>query len=179
MPPALDAWGVLPFAAIASISAHPEEPLPAVITGEWLTEPEPGRGLPLEVGATLAAATFTGDGGARRYVEIRHAGAAVAAGARDRSSMGNRDRQFHVQLVGVPGSLDAAASAAVRRAQDDLKRSLRPHLSGRTYLNGLDGPARRAATATSIDAADRVAIGCVQATVDPDDVLRFGVDHRP
>jgi hypothetical protein len=57
--------------------------------------------------------------------------------------------------------------------------ALRPRLSGRTYLNGLDGPARRAAAPTAIDATDLAAISTVRAAVDPDDVLRFGVDHRP
>jgi FAD binding domain len=175
MPPLVDQWRELPFADVASISAHPLAPVPAVITGEWLTDPIPGAGLPPEVGATLAGATFTGDPSSVRYVEIRHAGGAVAAGDRQRSSLGNRDRQFHLQLVGVPAS---AATAATGDLQAALMAALRRHLSGRTYLNGLGGPARCAAAATAIDTADLAAIAAVRAAVDPDDVLRFGVDHR-
>jgi hypothetical protein len=176
MPPVVDQWRVLPFADVASISAHPIAPVPAAITGEWLTAPVPGAGLPPEVGAMLAAAMFNGDRSAVRYVEIRHAGGAVAAGDRQRSSMGNRDRQFHLQLVGVPVS---TTTTDVRARQSGLMAALRPHLSGQTYLNALDGPARCAAAATALDAADLAAIAAVRAAVDPDDVLRFGVDHRP
>ena len=61
MPPDVDAWRELPFAAIASVSDHPVEPRPAVITGGWLTDPSPGAGLAPESGAVLAAATFGGD----------------------------------------------------------------------------------------------------------------------
>lgn len=175
MPPADDHWHEMPFADVASISSHPTAPVAAAVTGEWLTDPAPGAGLPPEVGVTLAAATFTGDHSAMRYVEIRHAGGAVATADRRRSSMGNRDNQFHLQLVGVAR---AAEATTVGERQGALMAALRPHLSGRTYLNGLDGPARRAAAATAIDASDLAAIATVHAALDPDDVLRFGVDHR-
>ncbi len=138
----------------------------------------PGDAIPAHVGATLAAAAFADDGTSPvlRYAEVRHAGGAVATGAgRAGSSMGNRDGAFLVHLVGV---VDARHDAAVlarhlRATMEDLG----PALSARTYLNALDGPARAAAAATSIDAADRAAIAGVQAALDPDRVLRFGVDH--
>jgi FAD binding domain len=177
VPPAADTWRRLPFADIASVSDHPLEPTPAAITGGWLADPSPGAGLPPGVGATLSAATFGGDRRYRRYVEIRHAGAAVTAGpSRTASSMGNRDHQFHMQLVGVPAAADD--TDLVRCRLEATKADLGAALSARTYLNGLDGVARRAAAATSIDAPDLAAIAAVRALVDPDDVLRFGVDHR-
>jgi hypothetical protein len=58
------------------------------------------------------------------------------------------------------------------------KAALGERLTSRTYLNGLGGPSRRAAAATSIDAPDLVAIAGVRAELDPTDVLRYGVDHH-
>ena len=87
--------------------------------------------------------------------------------------MGNRDHQFHLQLVAVTPD-DAAAADRLAAT----KAALGERLTSRTYLNGLDGPARHAAAATSIDGPDRAAIAAVRAELDPDDVLRYGVDHR-
>ena len=51
-----------------------------VVGGGWLTDPSPGVGLPPEVGAILATATFGGPQTWRRYAEIRHTGGVVARG---------------------------------------------------------------------------------------------------
>jgi hypothetical protein len=151
--------------------------VPAVITGGWLADPAPAAGLPPDVGAILATATFSADPSSHRYVEIRHAGAAVAEGAaRPSSSMGNRDRQFHLQLVGLPSSPNAADD--VRHRLDATKVALGDLLTARTYLNGLDGTARSEAAATSIDVADLAVIARLSKDLDPHDVLRFGVNHR-
>jgi len=174
MPPLDDDWRLLPFGDIDTISGHPHDPQPIVVDGAWLTEPSPDAGLPAEVGAILAAATAGDDPTWQRCAEIRHTGGVVARGrATAPSSMGNRDHQFLLQLVAVTPDVAAAADALAA-----TKAALGDHLSARTYLNGLDGPSRCAAAATSIDAADVTAIAALRAELDPTDVLRYGVDHR-
>ena len=173
MPPLSDDWHLLPFGDIDVISGHPHDPQPVVVTGGWLTDPSPGAGLPPEVGAILATATLAGPTW-RRYAEIRHTGGVVARGrATIPSSMGNREHQFLLQLVAVTPDVAAATDRLAA-----TKAALGERLTTRTYLNGLDGHARRCAAATSIDAPDLAAIAAVRADVDPADVLRYGVDHR-
>jgi len=170
----------VPLTDLAAVSADPAEPAWRVVTGGWLAT-EPGAAIPAEVGATLAAATFAGRGDGAggpvlRYCEIRHAGGAIASSARrSGSSMGNRDGAFLLHLVGLVD--DDHDAAAITRHLDATKAELGPHLSRRTYLNVLDGPARAGAAASSIDADDLAAIARVQADVDAQHMLRFGVDH--
>ena len=174
MPPLDDDWRLLPFGEIDAISGHPRDPQRAVVDGGWLADPSRGAGLSPEVGAILATATFQADPTWRRHAEIRHTGGVVARGpATAPSSMGNRDHQFHLQLVAVTPDVAAAADRF-----SATKVALGERLTSRTYLNGLAGPSRRAAAATSIDAPDLAAIAAVQAELDPADVLRYGVDHR-
>jgi hypothetical protein len=174
MPPLDDDWRLLPFGEIDAISGHPRVPQPAVVDSGWLTDPPRGGGLPSEVGAILATATFGGDQTWRRYAEIRHNGGVVARGrAAAPSSMGNRDHQFLLQLVAVTPDVVAAADRLAA-----TKAALGERLTSRTYLNGLDGPARCAAAATSIDAPDLAAIAALRAQLDPGELLRYGVDHR-
>jgi hypothetical protein len=89
--------------------------------------------------------------------------------------MGNRDGAFLLHLVGVVDERHDAA--AVTAHLDATKDALGHHMSPRTYLNVLDGPARAGAASTAIDADDRAAIARVRAEMDGDDVMRFGVRH--
>ncbi len=176
MPPVVDGWGEQRFCDLAALSADPAEPASRHVTGGWLATPT-GHAIPTTVGATLAAATFDVDGPTvLRYCEIRHAGGAVATSpTRAGSSMGNRDGAFLLHLVGVADEHHDGDS--IDRHQAATLTALGCELSNRTYLNVLDGQARADAAATSIDTDDLTAIAGVAATVDPDDVLRFGVRH--
>jgi FAD/FMN-containing dehydrogenase len=176
-PPVVDGWGEQRFGDLAALSADPTEPAARLVTGGWLATAA-GACIERGVGRTLAAATFGVDAPpVLSYCEVRHAGGAVSTSAkRAGSSMGNRDGAFLLHLVGVVD--DHHDASAIARHLASTKAALGPHLSDRTYLNVLDGPARAAAARTSIDPDDLAAIAAVAAEVDPDDVLRFGVRHR-
>ena len=170
MPPEVDAWTEMPFSEVAHISMDPVDPVPAVTTGGWLAT------VDANVGATLAAGTFAGSAATLMLCsEIRHVGGAVATADRARSTMGNRDGEFLLHMVGIPG--DATGSAEVAAHQRSIKAALGHHLSGRSYINFLDGDERRRCARTAIDAADLAAIRRVRDELDPNDVLRFGIDH--
>jgi hypothetical protein len=170
MPPAIDAWSEMPFAEVAAISMDPVDPLPFVSTGGWL------EAVDGDVGAVLAAHTFAADGPPPLlFSEIRHAGGAVTTGDREHSTMGNRDGQFLVQLVGTP--MAPADGVDIAAHQQATKAALRPWLLDRTYVNFLDGDERRHCARTAIDDADRAQIRELRRRLDPDDVLRFGIDH--
>jgi FAD/FMN-containing dehydrogenase len=176
MPPVVDGWGEQRFEDLAALSADPVDPVTRLVTGGWLATTA-GHRIAAAAGATLAAATFgcTGEP-LLRYCEVRHAGGAVATSARRASStMGNRDHTFLLHLVGVADGHHDAASIA--RHQEATKAALGSELSDRSYLNVLDGPARAGAARSCIDADDVAAIAAVAAEVDPQRLLRFGVQH--
>ncbi len=170
MPPEVDAWTEMPFSEVAHISMDPVDPVPAVATGGWLAT------VDANVGATLAAGTFAGSAATPMLCsEIRHVGGAVATADRARSTMGNRDGEFLLHMVGIPS--DATGGAEVAAHQRSIKAALGDHLSGRSYINFLDGDERRRCARTAIDAADLAAIRRLRDELDPNDVLRFGIDH--
>ena len=151
MPPEIDNWSEMSFGDAGLISMDPVDPLPVVATGGWLET------VDAEVGAVLAAATFPAGGPPPLlFSEIRHVGGAVATGDREHSTMGNRDGRFLLQLVGVP--TEPADGIELAEHQRTTKAALGRRLSGRTYVNFLDGDERRRCAATAIDAADREAI---------------------
>ena len=175
MPPELDDWSTMPFADSATISRDPTDPLPVVGTGGWLEDLDHDAGR--AVGEVLAAATFGDGSGAPRLMssQVRHVGGAVAGGDRGRSAMGNRDRMFLLQLVGVaPTAADVAPLAA---HEATTKSRLGAHLSDRTFVNVLDGEERRRCASTALDADGRRAVAAARAAHDPADLLRFGLDH--
>ena len=160
----------MPFGEVPRISMDPVDPLPASLRAAgW-------RPSDAHVGATLAAGTFAGTRRRRcMFSEIRHVGGAVAKATGRASTMGNRDGQFLLHMVGIPSG--ATAGAGVAAHQRSIKVALGDHLSGRSYINFLDGDERRRCARTAIDAADLAAIRRLRAELDPDDVLRFGIDH--
>jgi FAD binding domain len=167
MPPAMDVWSEMPFGNSAAIGADPIDPMPVAGCSSWLTD------LDGEVAAAIAANTFP-SGGPPPVVfsEIRHLGGAMSA-ANDESVMGNRDRQFLFQSSG----LNPETRVAMTPAQGRLLEALGPYRSGATSLNFMAGEERRSATQSSTDAARHDELAALQARLDPDNLLRFGVTH--
>ena len=114
----------------------------------------------------LADAVFDGDGLGAASPRCATPAARIAGGDRANSTMGNRDCPFLLQLVGAASEVET-----MRAAKDALD------LPGRTYLNFLEGDERRHGARTSIDADDLAGIVALRRRLDPDDVLRFGVEH--
>lgn len=178
-PPLVDGWDVVSLADLVSLSNDPTAPTWRLITGGWLAT-APGATIPREVGATLAAATFPPGAGVPppvlRYCEVRHGGGEIANGPRRaETSMGNRDGAFLLHLVGIVDEHHGADE--IERHLAATRDALGPHLSRRTYLNVLDGPARARAASDALDRDDLARIVRTRAAVDRDNMLRYGVDH--
>jgi hypothetical protein len=167
MPPAMDTWAEMSFADSAVIGNDPVDPMPVAGCSSWLTD------FDGEVAAALAANTFP-SGGPPPVVfsEVRHLGGAMSR-ANDDSVMGSRDRQFLFQSSGLnPETRVAMTPGHVR-----LMEALGPYRSGATSLNFMAGEERRSATRSSTDAARHDSLASLQARLDPDNLLRFGVTH--
>jgi hypothetical protein len=170
LPPVADMWEDMPFSEVARISNDPVDPLPAILTGGWLT------GLDGEVGKAVADLTFPAGGPpVLMFSEIRHVGGRVARGDRSSTVLGNRDLEFVWHALGVP--MAPEMDPAIRARLDELRAALGRHDTGRTYLNFVEGEERRSRVADAVDGDDAAALRQLKQELDPDDVLRFGVAH--
>ncbi|MGA8369652.1 MAG: FAD-binding protein [Acidimicrobiales bacterium] len=169
MAPVMDLWDEMSFADSATIGNDPVDPMPVTGSSTLLT------GLDGGLGSAIASHTFP-SGGPPPVVfsEIRHLGGAVTANANGDSVMGNRDRQFLFQY----SALAAEGGHAMTPEQGRLMEALGQYRDGGTSLNFLAGEARRAATATSTDPAQHGSLALLQARLDPQDLMRYGVTHR-
>jgi len=140
-------------------------------TGGWLT------GLDPEVAAVLAAGSFATAGPPPVvFSEVRHVGGAVTRNAGNGSVLGHRDREFLFHTIAV--SADFSGRGARTPEQERLLGELGPALTGDTHHNFLGGELRRASTRTSTAASRHDVLARLHDALDPEDRLRFGVDHR-
>jgi hypothetical protein len=165
--PVMDTWSEMSFAGSAAIGNDPVDPMPVAGCSSWLTD------LDADVASALAANTFP-SGGPPPVVfsEVRHLGGAISQPNGD-SVMGNRDRQFLFQASG----LNPESRVAMTPGQVRLMEALAPHRSGTTSLNFLAGEERRSGTQSSTDPAWHDSLAALQARLDPDNLLRFGVTY--
>jgi hypothetical protein len=167
MPPAMDGWAEMSFADSATIGNDPVDPMPVAGCSSWLTE------LDGDVADAIAANTFPSEGPPPVvFSEIRHLGGAMSRD-NDNSVLGSRDRQFLFQSSG----LNPETRVAMTPAQARLMEAIGPYRSGATSLNFLAGEERRSGTQSSTDPAWHDSLASLQARLDPDNLLRFGVTY--
>ena len=165
-PPALDMFGPMPFTAMATISNDPVDPMPAVVTTEWLTE------LSGEVIEGLCAATYPNGGPpALVFAEVRH-----VAGAMARTGGVTLGRTSDLLLEMVGATPTPEATELVRSVQAGVRRRLAPFTTGGTYLNFTEGEEKQDRSASGFDPAALERLRAVKAEVDPEDVMSHGVD---
>jgi hypothetical protein len=166
--PAMDMFGPMPFAAADSISMDPTDPMPAMVSTEWLET------LDDEALDIVLRATYPEPGAPPTllFAEIRHAGGAVRRKAADAANDLGRTGEFLLELVGVPPFPDAGywLEAHLRLTRD----ALAPFVTGAAYLNFTEGEekVRRGASAFSPENLRRMQK--LKAWVDPDDRFAHG-----
>jgi FAD/FMN-containing dehydrogenase len=170
--PIIDDFKAMPFAQVATISNDPLDPLPAFSTGAWLRE------LDDDVIDTLVQCGIKeGSAPPLLFIEVRHAGGAIARVARDSSAYGNRDASLLLQMVGMTPTREAYEY--LRRYTDEAKARLQPYLTGGVYMNFLEGEEsrQRARDGYSPEAFRRLKE--LKAVYDPENRLQSGFDISP
>ncbi|MEE4024638.1 FAD-binding protein [Gordonia sp. PKS22-38] len=167
--PEVDLWAEMPFAAADAISMDPTDPLPAMVTTEWLDElpdaaidivvdrvrPKPGT-LPLVL-----------------FAEIRHAGGAVARGAATSPNDRGREGTFLLELASmVP---DPHVGLAVESALRLTRKALEPYVTGAAYLNFVEFDEKTARSATSFSEDNHRRLVAIKAALDPENRFCHGV----
>lgn len=170
--PYFDGFGVMPFSEVATVSAEPLDPIPALSTGAWLRE------LSDEALDILLRHVAPGDGPSLLvFAEIRHFGGAVARVSPQASAYGNREASFLLHLLGVTPTPEVYSNLAQYTGQ--IKEQLRPYLTGGVYMNFLEGQEsqRRVESGYSPEAYRRLA--ALKAAYDPDNRLQSGFNIQP
>lgn len=170
--PVHDFWGEIPFSKVGTISNDPEEPVPGFLTGAWMSD------LGDDAIDTIIDFTLS-KGGPPKLVfsEIRHAGGAVSRVDEHSNAYSNRASQLALSAVGLIPVPEArhALEAYLSTFLDDLG----PHLTGKVYMNFLEGDwvEKRREDGFSADKLQR--LGKIKAQYDPDNIFRFGFGIEP
>jgi len=124
--PIVDAVAEQPYAAYPAIHGDPVDPAPGYDRTALLRE------LSADTVEALIAVAGPRAAHPLTMVEIRHLGGALARQPKVPNAVSHRDAAFSLFTVGVAGP---AGAAAVRRAEAEVIRRLRPWSTGGMYLN--------------------------------------------
>jgi hypothetical protein len=131
--PEIDTFAVVRPPALAQLNMDPEQPVPAVGDGAFLTH------LPAGAIDTLLALVGPGVDTPLQSVEVRHLGGALGRQAPGAGAQPRIDAQYAIFAVGFTptAELGQAARASVRA----LKNALAPWHAGYDYYNFVETPA--------------------------------------
>jgi hypothetical protein len=171
--PVLDMFGPMPFSMADTISNDPEDPMPAMVTTEWLDT------IPAEVIDTLIRTTVAqpGEMPLVLFTEIRHAGGAVRANAIYAANDRGRSGEFLLEIGGLAMTPDIGA--ALHGALQNARTELAPFVTGATYLNFTEGAERQQRTSSAYSPEHLERLQAVKATVDSADRFCHGFAVSP
>ncbi|MFW0796840.1 FAD-binding oxidoreductase [Gordonia sp. CPCC 205515] len=167
--PLLDMWTELPFAAADAISMDPTDPMPAMVTTEWLDD------LPDAAIDILTSRIIPADGSMPLILfgEIRHAGGAIGRNAADAANDLGRSGTFLLEIGSVVP--DPHVGLAIESAQRLTRKALEPYVTGAAYLNFTEGAERSARTASAFSDDHLRRLTAIKQSLDPDNRFCHGV----
>lgn len=170
--PFLDAFKVMPFSQVATISNDPLNPMAAFSTGAWLRElsDEAIDILIRHVAPGSAISPLV-------FAEVRHVGGAVARVDPLASAYGNREASLLLQMVGPAPTPEAYGHLA--QYTNQIKEHLRPYLTGGVYMNFLEGEESQRRVESGFSPAAYQRLMALKAAYDPDNRLRSGFNVQP
>ena len=170
--PIMDTFGMMPYAALDSISMDPVDPMGARQHSEMLSDLSP------EAIQTLVEVAGAGSGSPLILLEIRQLGGALARTAEHLSTMGKGASEFIMNGIGpaFTPEMEEGVVAYLARVAD----ATRPFQTGDTYVNfmELDGAsAERVKAAYAPEDYERLV--ALKDRYDPHNVFRFNRNIPP
>lgn len=166
--PAIDAFGPLPFARVGEVSQDPVDPMPVAITGSWL------KALSDEsIDALIEHTLPTGRPPTLLFAEVRHTGHRTATSGTHAMAESEVDAIAVTQLLGVTPTPEAFER--VRVILDSVMQAMTPDLTGRHYLNYLDGDERRDSVEQALGSSAASRLSEIKAQVDPESTFDHGL----
>ncbi len=130
--PIIDDFKTIPFAAVATVSNDPVDPLPGLSSGGWLND------LSDETAETLIQFALPQGGPPLLiFAEVRHAGGAIRSVAADSTAYSHREREHLLSVIAFTPTPEVHAAAASHIAA--MKNALGAHLNAEVYMNFLEG----------------------------------------
>ncbi|MGV9712058.1 FAD-binding protein [Gordonia sp. NPDC003424] len=167
--PLVDMWTELPFAAADAISMDPTDPMPAMVTTEWLDT------LPEDAIDIMTTRIMPNDGSMPLILfgEIRHAGGAIGRNAGDAVNDRGRSGTFLLEMCSIVP--DPHTGLAIESAQRLTRKALEPFVTGATYLNFTEGGERSARSASAFSDEHRRRLVAIKQALDPENRFCHGV----
>jgi FAD/FMN-containing dehydrogenase len=159
-PAVMNSFGAMPFSEVASISADPEQPMPGLSTGAWLSDLNDDT-----VEILLRNVVSVNGSSPIGMTEIRLAGGAVSRATRYETALGHRDSPFVLHSAAMIASPERMAPVKAFMAQ--FKAELDAHING-VYMNFLGGEEARQRTAQAYSPEGLARLKAVKAAYDPD-----------
>jgi FAD/FMN-containing dehydrogenase len=170
--PIMDTFGMMPYAAMDSISMDPVDPMGARQHSEMLSELSP------EAIQTLVEVAGAGSGSPLIMLELRQLGGALARTAEHLSTMGKGDSKFIINGVGPAFTPEMAEGVVAYLARvADATRSFQ---TGDTYVNFMElegASAERVKAAYAPEDFERLV--ALKDHYDPHNVFRFNRNIAP
>ena len=164
--PAIDMFGEMPFAMADTISNDPVDPLPAVVTTEWLDELA-DEAIDLIVAATTPVADQPP---MLLFAEMRHCGGAIRRNAAGKPNARSRSGELVLELCGL--AFGPEHGAALEDYMVSVRETLAPYVTGAVYLNFAEGEEKYERGMEAFSPAATARLAAVKHAVDPDDHLR-------
>jgi len=165
--PIMDTFGTIPAAELVTIHMDPEHPVPGLGNHALI-----GDLTPDAVDAFVEVAGPDA-GSPLLLAELRHAGGALSAPARDGGALPSVDAGFVLNAIGSP--VEPAQAEAINRHLDIVCEAVAPWATGSYYLNFAE---RRAALDTLFPPATHDRLSEIKRRWDPDGVFRANFTLR-
>lgn len=176
--PAIDDFKARPFTEADSISMDPVDPMPALLSGEWLTDLTEGVADAL-IRYTLPPEGLLPEGGPPAFIfsEVRLAGGSIARVNPDTNAYSHREQQFIWYSVALP--MDKQLGGQIKRQLALLREALTPWLTGKVYMNFLEGEEMRQRARDGYSEKTFRRLQALRARFDPDCRLISSFDIPP
>jgi FAD/FMN-containing dehydrogenase len=170
--PIMDTFGVMPYAAMDSISMDPVDPMGSRQHSEMLGDLSP------EAIETLVELAGAGSGSPLIVLELRQLGGALARTADHLSTMGKGDSKFIMNGIGPAFTPEMAEGVVAYLAH--VADATRPFQTGDTYVNfmELEGASAERVKA-SYPPEDFERLVALKDRYDPQNVFRFNRNIAP
>lgn len=176
--PAIDDFKVRPFTEADVISMDPVDPMPALLSGEWLTDLTEGAADAI-IRYTLPPEGLLPEGGPPAFIfsEVRLAGGAVSRVDQDANAYSHREQKFIWYSVALP--MDKRLGSQIKRQLSILREALAPWLTGKIYLNFVEGEEMRQRTRQGYSEKTFRRLQELKAKFDPDYRMISSCDFPP
>jgi FAD/FMN-containing dehydrogenase len=167
--PLIDDFKTMPFSQVALISNDPVEPMAALTSTAWLRE------LSDEAIEIMVNSSNPALGSPLAFLEVRHAGGAIVQP--QASAYSNREGVLNMQMVGAVFSPEGHAALTTFYAQ--VKQALQPYLTGKVYMNFLEGEESQAQVKRGFSAEAYQHLTQLKAKYDPENVFGYAFNITP